>query len=53
MTQTLRQLLLAIIAMGLAGTAADLLLLGHYEEGWQLVPLPPEAATNQSTRRPN
>ena len=39
MTQTLRQLLLAIIAMGLAGTAADLLLLGHYEEGWQLVPL--------------
>ena len=29
----------AIVALGLVGTAAELLLLEHYDSGWQLVPL--------------
>ena len=37
--ETLRRLLLVIVAIGMAGTAADLLLLDHYESGWQLAPL--------------
>jgi hypothetical protein len=37
--QTLRRLLLLILALGLMGTAADLLLIGHYEDGWQMPPL--------------
>jgi hypothetical protein len=32
-------LLLAIIVLVMIGTAADLLLLEHYEDGWQLAPL--------------
>jgi len=36
---TLRRLLLALVAIGLIGTAADLLLLDHYENGWQVAPL--------------
>jgi hypothetical protein len=35
----LRGLLLAVFLLGAVGTAAELLLLGHYEEIWQLVPL--------------
>jgi hypothetical protein len=37
--RTLRRLLLVIVTIGLLGTAADLLLLDHYESGWQLIPL--------------
>jgi hypothetical protein len=35
----LRRLLLGILMFGLAGTAADLLLIGHDEDAWQLLPL--------------
>jgi len=35
----IRLLLLAILAVGLIGTAAELLLLGHHEDPLQLVPL--------------
>jgi hypothetical protein len=31
--------LLAVLTLGLIGTATDLVLLGHYEEVWQAVPL--------------
>jgi hypothetical protein len=36
---TLRRLLLGILLFGLAGTATELLLMEHYEDGWQLIPL--------------
>ena len=36
---TLRRLLLGILLFGLTGTATELLLMGHYEDGWQLIPL--------------
>lgn len=32
-------MLLFILLLGLAGTAAELVLLQHYEDPWQLVPL--------------
>jgi len=35
----LRRLLLLILGLGMAGTAADLLLIEHYEDGWQAPPL--------------
>lgn len=35
----LRRLLLGLLAFGLAGTGTELLLLGHYEDSWQFVPL--------------
>lgn len=35
----LRRLLLGILAIGMTGTAADLLLIEHYEETWQAPPL--------------
>jgi hypothetical protein len=35
----LRRLLLATWWFGLAGTGAELLLMGHVEDGWQLVPV--------------
>jgi hypothetical protein len=35
----LRRLLLGLLAFGLVGTATDLLLIGHYEDAWQLAPL--------------
>lgn len=38
-TRLLRGLLLAILLFGVLGTLAELYLLGHYEEWWQLVPL--------------
>jgi hypothetical protein len=35
----LRWLLLALLAAGMIGMGTDLLLLDHYEDGWQLPPL--------------
>jgi len=35
----LRRLLLALLTLALVGTGTELLLLGHYEDSWQLVPL--------------
>ena len=35
----MRKPLLALLLLGLIGTAAELLLLGHDEDVWQLVPL--------------
>ena len=32
-------MLLAILVLGLAGTGTELILLQHYGDGWQLVPL--------------
>jgi hypothetical protein len=37
--RTIRKLLLVVLAIGLVGTATDLVLLGHYEDPWQLAPL--------------
>jgi len=34
----LRRLLLGVLLFGLAGTATDLLLIGHDEDAWQLIP---------------
>jgi hypothetical protein len=34
-----RTLVLAILLVGLAGTLVELLLLGHYEDNWQLIPI--------------
>jgi hypothetical protein len=36
---TMRRLLLVLVTIGMLGTAADLLLLNHYENGWQMAPL--------------
>ncbi len=36
---TLRRLLLGILLFGAVGTATELLLIGHDEDGWQLIPL--------------
>ena len=36
---TLRHLMLALFGFGLLGTALDLVLLGHYESGGQIIPL--------------
>ena len=35
----LRNLLLAVLTLGITGTGIDLLALGHYEDSWQLAPL--------------
>jgi len=35
----LRRLLLLLIVLGMLGLGAELVLLEHYEEGWQWVPL--------------
>ena len=34
-----RTLVLAILLVGLVGTLVELLLLGHYEDNWQLIPI--------------
>ena len=34
----LRRFLLVILFVGLVGTATELVLLGHYEDEWQLIP---------------
>ena len=36
---SLRRLLLGLLLLGLVGTAAELVLLGHDEDAWQLIPL--------------
>jgi multisubunit Na+/H+ antiporter MnhB subunit len=36
---TLRRLLLGILLVGLVGTATELTLMGHDEDGWQMIPL--------------
>jgi multisubunit Na+/H+ antiporter MnhB subunit len=36
---TMRRLLLGILLFGLIGTATELTLMGHDEDGWQLIPL--------------
>jgi hypothetical protein len=35
----LRRFLVGILLLGLTGTALDLLLMGHDEDAWQLIPL--------------
>jgi hypothetical protein len=35
----MRRLLLFILVLGLVGTGAELVLLQHYEDAWQLAPL--------------
>ena len=35
----IRRLLLALLAIGLSGMLTELVLLKHYEEGWQILPL--------------
>src|SRR6185436_18484013 len=35
----LRKWLMAVLAVALAGTLVELLLLAHYEDPWQFVPL--------------
>lgn len=39
MPDSLRTLLLATLVLGLLGTEAELLLLEHFEDAWQLVPV--------------
>ena len=39
MSPRVRRLLLLLLVLGLSGTAVELLLIGHYEDSWQLVPL--------------
>ena len=36
---TLRRLLVGILLFGLIGTAVELTLMGHDEDGWQMIPL--------------
>ena len=36
---SLRRLLLGLLLFGLVGTAAELVLMGHDEDAWQLIPL--------------
>jgi hypothetical protein len=36
---TIRRVLLAALLAGMAGTAGELLLIGHVEDSWQLVPI--------------
>ena len=36
---TIRRLLLAVVVLGMAGTLTDLLLLAHYEDSAQLIPI--------------
>ena len=39
LVRRLRQFVLLILAIGMIGTAVDLLLIEHYEDGWQAPPL--------------
>src|ERR671914_685534 len=39
LVRRLRQFVLLILAIGMIGTAMDLLLIDHYEDGWQAPPL--------------
>jgi hypothetical protein len=35
----LRRLILALVSFGLVALGAELIAIGHYEDGWQLVPI--------------
>jgi len=35
----LRRLILALLSFGLAALGTELIAIGHYEDGWQLVPI--------------
>ena len=35
----MRRMLLFILVLGILGTGAELLLIGHYEDPWQIAPL--------------
>ena len=37
--RTIRRVLLVALVAGMSGTAAELLLIGHVEDEWQLVPV--------------
>jgi hypothetical protein len=37
--QMMRRLMLLLLTVAMIGTAADLMLLDHHEEFWQMVPL--------------
>ena len=37
--RTIRRLLLVALIAGMTGTASELLLIGHFEDAWQFVPL--------------
>jgi hypothetical protein len=39
MDHTFRKLVLAVLVIGQVGVLADLLVLNHFEDSWQLVPL--------------
>ena len=45
MNQTARRILLAILLLGVAGVSAELLLLGHTEDVYQVIPVALAAAT--------
>lgn len=47
--RTMRRLLLAVVALAMLGTALDLVLLAHYEEIWQWLPLALIAAALPAT----
>jgi hypothetical protein len=36
--ETIRRLLLGLLMLGLSGTIAELWLMGHYEDWWQILP---------------
>ena len=36
--ETVRRLLLGLLVLGMAGTAAELWFMSHYEDWWQLIP---------------
>lgn len=38
-SSALRRLLLVLLTVGFIGTAVDLVLLEHYEDSWQMLPL--------------
>lgn len=38
-TAPIRSVVLALFAVGAAGTMVELMLIGHFEDGWQLAPL--------------
>jgi hypothetical protein len=43
-TETLRKAILGIMALGMTGMSAELLLIGHYEDEMQMIPLGSAAA---------
>ena len=48
---TLRRLLLGILLFGLVGTATELVLMGHDEDAWQMIPLVTLAVAIRRQRR--